>query len=47
MATVVVLIFAALLLGGLGLAVEALRWVLFIALALVVLSVVAGRRGRR
>ncbi len=44
---VVVLLILALLLGGVGLFVEALRWVLIIALILLVVSVVAGFLGRR
>lgn len=42
----VILLILALLLGGVGLFVEALRWVLIIALVLFVLSFVMGRRGR-
>ena len=41
------LILLALLLGGVGLAVEALRWVLIIALVLFVLSAISGFRSRR
>jgi predicted nucleic acid-binding Zn ribbon protein len=44
---VVVLLILALLLGGLGLFVEALRWVLIIALILLVVSIVTGFLGRR
>ena len=47
MSAVVLLLVFALLLGGVGLAVEAMRWVLIIALVLVVLSVFTGYRGRR
>ncbi len=42
----IVLIILALLLGGVGLAVEALRWVLIIALVLFVVGALQGRRGR-
>jgi hypothetical protein len=42
----VVLILLALLLGGVGLAVEALRWILIIALVLFVLGAVSGGRSR-
>jgi hypothetical protein len=47
MRLVVVLLILALLLGGLGLFVEALRWVLIIALILLVVSIVTGFLGRR
>jgi hypothetical protein len=44
---VIVLLLLALLLGGVGLFVEALRWVLIIALILLVLSFFSyGRRPR-
>ncbi|HZK48636.1 MAG TPA: hypothetical protein VFD74_03435 [Thermoleophilia bacterium] len=48
MGLVVVLIVLALVLGGVGLFVEALRWVLIIALILLVVSIVTGfmRRSR-
>jgi hypothetical protein len=42
----VVLILLALLLGGVGLAVEALRWVLIIALVLFVFGAISGSRSR-
>lgn len=42
----IVLIILALLLGGVGLAVEALRWVLIIALILFVWGALTGRRAR-
>jgi hypothetical protein len=42
----VVLIVLALLLGGVGLAVEALRWVLIIALVLFVVGALSGRGSR-
>ena len=44
---VVVLLILALVLGGVGLFVEALRWVLIIALILLVVSIVTGFLGRR
>ena len=47
MGAVVLLIILALLLGGVGLAVEALRWLLIIALVLFVVSFFTGYRGRR
>ena len=47
MGAVVLLLILALLLGGVGLAVEALRWVLIIAIVLAVLSAFSGYRGRR
>jgi len=48
MGLVVVLLILALVLGGVGLFVEALRWVLIIALILLVVSIVTGfmRRSR-
>ena len=48
MGLVVALIVLALVLGGVGLFVEALRWVLIIALILLVVSIVTGfmRRSR-
>jgi hypothetical protein len=42
----ILLVILALLLGGVGLFVEALRWVLIIALVLIVISAVTGRRAR-
>lgn len=42
----VVLLIVALIVGGVGLAVEALRWLLIIALVLLVLGAITGRRGR-
>jgi hypothetical protein len=42
----IVLIILALLLGGVGLAVEALRWLLIIALVLLVWGALSGRRSR-
>ena len=48
MGLVVVLLILALVLGGVGLFVEALRWVLIIALILLAVSIVTGfmRRSR-
>ncbi len=39
-----VLLVVALLLGGVGLAVEALRWLLIVGLVLFLISVFTGRR---
>jgi hypothetical protein len=44
--TAVIIILLALVLGGVGLAVEALRWLLIIALVLLVVGAISGRRGR-
>jgi hypothetical protein len=44
---VIILLLLALLLGGIGLFVEALRWILIIALILLLASIVAGWLGRR
>jgi nitrate/nitrite transporter NarK len=44
--TALIIILIALLLGGVGLAVEALRWLLIIALVLFVVGAITGRRGR-
>ncbi|MEX0868669.1 MAG: hypothetical protein WD011_03265 [Nitriliruptoraceae bacterium] len=46
MTLAVVLLILALLLGGVGLFVEALRWILIIAVVLLVLGIITGRRGR-
>lgn len=46
MSTALVILLLALLLGGVGLFVEALRWVLIIALVLFLVSAVTGYRGR-
>ncbi|CAN5893601.1 hypothetical protein BH23ACT5_BH23ACT5_17470 [soil metagenome] len=46
MSIAVILLVLALLLGGVGLFVEALRWVLIIALILLVVGVFTGYRGR-
>jgi uncharacterized membrane protein YtjA (UPF0391 family) len=40
----IILLVLALALGGVGLAVEALRWLLIIAVVLFLVSVVTGRR---
>jgi hypothetical protein len=40
----ILLLILALLLGGVGLFVEALRWVLIIALVLIAISFLTGRR---
>lgn len=42
-----IILLIALLLGGVGLFVEALRWVLIIALVLLVISAFTGWRSRR
>ena len=42
-----ILLILALVLGGVGLFVEALRWVLIIAVVLLLISAVMGRVGRR
>ena len=47
MALVVVLLLLALLFGGVGLFVEGLKWLLIIALVLLIVSLVTGYRGRR
>lgn len=46
-ALVVLLLILALLFGGLGLFVEGLKWLLIIALVLLVVGFLAGHRGRR
>jgi hypothetical protein len=46
MGVVIAILLLALLLGGLGLFVEALRWLLIIALVLFVLGAVSGYRRR-
>jgi len=43
---VVVLLILALLFGGAGLFIEGLKWALIVALVLVVLGAVSGRRTR-
>ncbi|MGH8937279.1 MAG: hypothetical protein ACRDXD_13630 [Acidimicrobiia bacterium] len=47
MTLVIILLILALLLGGVGLFVEALRWVLIIALILLVVGAVMGFGSRR
>jgi len=47
MAVVVLLLLLALLFGGVGLFVEGLKWLLIIALALLIIGLVTGARGRR
>jgi len=44
---VILLLILAVVLGGVGLFVEALRWVLIIALVLLLASIVTGFMGRR
>ncbi len=46
MGLALLLLLLALVLGGVGLFVEALRWVLIIALILLIVSAVTGYRGR-
>ena len=46
MGAVLLIILLALILGGVGLAVEALRWLLIIALVLFVVGLLTGYRGR-
>ena len=46
MGLVLLLVVLALVFGGVGLAVEALRWLLIIAVVLVVVSLFSGYRGR-
>lgn len=46
MSAVVVLLILALLFGGVGLFVEGLKWALIVALVLVVLGALSGRRAR-
>jgi len=46
MGIALLILLLALLLGGVGLFVEALRWVLIIAVVLLILSVITGVRGR-
>lgn len=42
MSLIIILVLLALLLGGVGLAVDALQWLLFIALILLVWGAIAG-----
>ncbi|HEX9855624.1 MAG TPA: hypothetical protein VGC47_09935 [Acidimicrobiia bacterium] len=44
---IVILLILALLLGGVGLAVEALRWLLIIALVMLLLGAFSGWSARR
>lgn len=46
MGVALLILLLALLLGGVGLLVEALRWLLIIALVLLLISVFTGWRGR-
>lgn len=46
MGIAVLLLILALIVGGVGLFVEALRWVLIIALVLLIVGAVTGYRGR-
>ncbi len=46
MTLAILLLILALLLGGVGLFIEALRWVLIIAIVLLILGIVTGRRPR-
>ena len=45
--TALLILLLALVLGGVGLFVEALRWVLIIAVVLLLISAFTGYRGRR
>lgn len=47
MGTALLILLLALVLGGVGLFVEALRWVLIIAVVLLLISAFTGYRGRR
>ncbi len=47
MALVVLLLVLALLFGGVGLFVEGLKWLLIVALVLLVVGMLTGYRGRR
>lgn len=46
MGLVLVLLLLALVIGGIGLFVEALKWLLIVALVLLILSAVSGYRTR-
>ncbi len=46
MGTALLILLLALLIGGLGLFVEALRWVLIIAVVLLIVGAFTGFRGR-
>lgn len=47
MGVALLILLLALIVGGVGLFVEALRWVLILALVLLVVSAFTGFRGRR
>ncbi len=47
MGVVILLLVLALLFGGAGLAIEGLKWLLIIALVLLVVGAFTGYRGRR
>ncbi len=47
MGLVLILLLLALLFGGIGLFIEGLKWLLIIALVLLVVSAFTGYRGRR
>jgi len=47
MTLVILLLVLALILGGIGLFVEALRWILIVAVVLLVASMISGYMGRR
>jgi len=47
MGIVLILLLLALLFGGIGLFVEGLKWLLIIALILLIVSAFTGYRGRR
>ncbi len=47
MGTALLILLLALVLGGVGLFVEALRWVLIIAVVLLLISAFTGYRGRK
>lgn len=46
MSLAILLLILALLIGGVGLFIEALRWVLIIAVILLILGILTGRRPR-
>ena len=46
MGVALLIVLLALLLGGVGLAVEALRWVLIVAVVLLIVGALTGYRGR-
>ena len=47
MALVIVLLVLALIVGGIGLLITGLKWLLIVALVLVVVSLISGAAGRR